>query len=231
MVSPITVVVPCYPPHQKYIPDFIENMNKQIVKPAKIIIALSEVTNSDVLFFNRTWGVISSVDFEVVGQDEECLAAVNRNYGAMFVETDYILFLDADDGYSNNLIETLEKYICLEKPMAINYHFTFDKYNDKEYVKRTSQELFDSCFPDKKKDDMLEMYNMKPQLKYDFIHHGHICVQRKVWEMCPQQNLGGREDSLYVRSILWKWYEEGCKGSGLIVIPEVLAKYQPNQRK
>jgi len=232
----ITVVVPCYPPHQKYIPDFLENMNKQTVKPDKIIIALSEVSDRDVKFFNDTWGVIASVDFQVVGQEEKCLAAANRNYGAMHVETEYILFLDADDEYSSNLIDTLKKYIDLDNPMAMIYHCTFDNFDDQSvlqlfYKKITSQELFNQCFPDKKKEEMYEMYNMRPQLSYEFVHHGHICIKRELWEECPQQDIGGREDSIYVRSILWKWYEEGCNGSGLIVLPEVLAKYKPNKEK
>lgn len=232
-MATLSVVVPCYPPHQKLIPGLLTQLNKQTVKPDEIIIALSEVSKEEIVYFKNLWINETPISLQVVGQDIKALAAVNRNYGAMHSFCDYVQFLDADDKYHIRLIEVIKKTINEKNPDAIIYHLSEDKIDlEGELILRRSYtcgELFEKAFPDKKRNYIHEQYNNIPQLFLDYpVHHGHLCVKYSFWQECPQEDLKGREDSVYVRSLLWKWWEEGCKGNGLIVIPEVLTFYEQN---
>ena len=227
----ISVVVPCYPPHQKHIPKLLEQLNKQTLKPDVIIISLSEVSEAEIKERQYSWTSLTEIPLQVVGQAGKALAAVNRNYGALYVYSEYVLFLDADDVYHEKLIEVLHKYICIHEPDAILYHLTegaFDATTEPVQKKfYESSTLFDIAYPDKKRNSVSEMYNDKPQLFLEStIHHGHSCVRYSVWQECPQDDLKGREDSVYVRALLWNWHETGRKTSGVIVIPEVLTYYE-----
>jgi glycosyltransferase involved in cell wall biosynthesis len=231
----ISVVVPCYPPHQKCIPDFLKQMNGQTVRPFEIIIALSEVVPGQVVERIKEWSTQTNIPLQVVGQNEKCLAASNRNYGAMFAEGDYILFLDADDDYHAKLVEREIYYIKEYNPMAIMYHWTADKLdNTIEYAHkeiRLSECLYELCFGSYTNNEDLQVYNLRPQTMIEKIHHGHICVKQSVWAELPQQDVLGMEDSLYVRSLLLKWHNEGRNGHGVIAIPDILTTYKPNLEK
>ena len=227
----ISVVVPCYPPHQKHIPKLLEQLNKQTLKPDEIIIALSEVGEAEIKERLDSWQGMTEIPLQVVGQAEKALAAVNRNYGALYVSSEYVLFLDADDIYHEKLIEVLHKYICIHEPDAILYYWTEDMFEpNSEPVQQKfyeSSALFDIAYPDKKRDSVGEMYNDNPAFMLEGkLHHGHVCVRYSVWQECPQDDLKGREDSVYVRALLWNWHEAGRKTSGVIVIPEVLTYYE-----
>ena len=229
----ISVVIPCYPPHQKLIPNFLEQFEKQTVKPDEIIIALSEVSDEEIGILRGQWISKTTVPLQIVGQEIKALAAVNRNYGAMHSFCDYVQFLDADDKYHIRLIEIIKKTIEEKSPDAIIYHLSEDEIDlEGELILRrlyTCEELFEKAFPNKERDPIREQYNMAPQLFLDYqVHFGHLCIKYSVWQECPQDDLKGREDSVYVRSILWKWWEDDCKSNGLIVIPEVLTIYEQN---
>jgi glycosyltransferase involved in cell wall biosynthesis len=229
----ISVVVPCYPPHQKMIPDFLKHLETQTVKPDEIIISLSEVTDDQVLTLRNEWQEFTSILFQVVGQEIKALAAVNRNYGAMHSICDYIQFLDADDIYHTKLIELVKAAIIKDQPDAILFHLSEDNIdiinNPSKCRSYSSQELFDNLFPDKERNIIKEQYLEKPELTLQTnIPHGNICVKYSVWEEMPQEDLEGREDSIYIRSLLWRWWEGGCKGSGVIILPEVLTYYKKN---
>lgn len=232
----ISVVVPCYPPHQKYISTLIEQLNNQTVLPDEIIIALSETNDTDTKKFYDTWSLLTSIPLKVVNQEIKAFAAVNRNYGAAHAAHEYIQFLDADDTYHSQLISTVKKYISEYKPDALLYHLTDEKVeleSDKEPVRKvfySSKSLFVTAFPDGCRVETNEHYNRKPQLFINStIHHGHLCIKYDIWAQSPQENLQGREDSVYIRTLLWNWHLDGEKTSGVIIIPEVLTYYKMNQ--
>jgi len=234
MTQTITVVVPCYPPHQKYIPRLLEQLNKQSQKPNEIIVALSEVTVEETLSKLKEWSHLTNLPIQVVGQLIKGLAAVNRNFGALHATTDYILFLDADDQYHIRLIETLKKYIEILKPDAILYHLADTELIDEieSHNFYSSEELFKNVFPDKKFNELSEEYNRSPQLILPTpVHHGHICVKYELWLEFPQQDLIYREDAIWIRKLLWNWHINNRKTEGVIVIPEILTYYKKNKLK
>ena len=234
MTQTITVVVPCYPPHQKYIPRILEQLNTQSQKPDEIIVALSEVTVEETLSKLKEWSQLTDLSIQVVGQPIKALAAVNRNFGALHVTTDYILFLDADDQYHIRLIETLKKYIETLKPDAILYHLSETELTDEieSHKFYSSEELFKNAFPDGEFNELSEEYNMRPQLELsNYVHHGHICVKYESWLESPQQDLITREDSVWVRKLLWNWHSDDRKTEGVIAIPEILTYYKKNELK
>jgi len=234
MTQTITVVVPCYPPHQKYIPRILEQLNKQSIKPDEIIVALSEVTVEETLSQLKEWSQLTDIPLQVVGQPIKALAAVNRNFGALHATTDYIVFLDADDQYHIKLIETLKKYIEFLKPDAILYHLSESELTDdiESHKFYSSSELFKNVFPDSKFNELNEEYNRNPQLELPTpIHHGHICVKYESWLEFPQEDLINREDAVWIRKLLWNWHADDCKTEGVIVIPEILTYYKKNELK
>ena len=94
----------------------------------------------------------------------------------------------------------------------------------------TSEELFEKAFPDKTRNIIHEQYLNSPQLFLDYpVHFGHLCVKYNIWQECPQEDLKGREDSVYVRSLLWDWHARGRNGAGVIIIPEVLTYYKQSE--
>ena len=231
MTQTITVVVPCYPPHQKYIPRILEQLNTQSQKPDEIIVALSEVTIEETLSKLKEWSQLTDLPIQVVGQPIKALAAVNRNFGALHATTDYILFLDADDQYHIGLIKTLKKYIETLKPDAILYHLSEIELTDEieSHNFYSSEELFKNIFPDGKFNELSEEYNMIPQLQLSTqVHHGHICVKYESWLESPQQDFITREDSVWVRKLLWNWHADARKTEGIIAIPEILTYYKKN---
>jgi len=233
-MTQLSVVCPCYPPHRKHIPKFLEQMNMQTIKPDELIISLSEITEMDINVLKEDLQKLTSIPLQIVGQEGEALAAVNRNYGALYVSSEYILFLDVDDTYHIKLIEVIKSKIEIYKPNAILYHLTESiSYLDKEpitYKFYSSDDIFKMAYPTGERNSNEEHYILQPQLFIENeIHHGHITVRYDIWQECPQEDLKGREDSVYVRSLLWDWHARGRNGAGVIIIPEVLTYYKQSE--
>ena len=228
----ITIVIPCYPPHQKYIPGLLEQLNHQTVKPDAIVIALSEVNEQDIIHLEKEWKVFTSIPLKVVGQEQKANASVNRNYGALFVTTEYIQFLDADDTYDVRLIEIQKEQIQEQNPQAIIYHLTHEKLTDQlqcinEPVVLT-EAIFDSLYPTGKKEDA-EIFLNHPLPDFAFskgqIHCGHLLVKTEVILELPQPDILGAEDSHQIRNLVWYWHEQGRRVNGIILIPHILTSY------
>ena len=182
----LSVVCPCYPPHQKHIPKFLEQMNMQTIKPDELIISLSEVTEMDIKLLKEDLQKLTSIPLQIVGQEREALAAVNRNYGALYVSSEYILFLDIDDIYHMKLIEIIKSKIEIYKPNAILYHLTeFISDLDKEpitYKFYSCEDIFKMAYPTGERNSNQEHYILQPQLFIENeIHHGHITIKLKIW--------------------------------------------------
>ncbi len=224
-MTSISVVIPCYPPHQKHIPSVLSQLGSQSVVPHEIIISLSEISPIEEQRIKNQWIELTSIPLKTISTPSRALAAVNRNMGAMLADGEYIVFLDADDSYSPKLIETVQKTIEIYDPMGILWHLPSESVPP-TFI--SSAELYENLQlgGDLGQD---QYYVVQPNLTLDQrIHHGHICVKRKIWEECPQQDCILREDSMYIRLLLQKWDSEGRQGSGLVVIPDILSDYSPN---
>jgi glycosyltransferase involved in cell wall biosynthesis len=112
----LTIVIPCKNENKGII-----NVLKLIIKQTdcKIIIADSSDNEGSVLLLNKYQSLYSNIHIISGG-----LPAVARNKGAKFVNTPYVLFLDADVYlYDENLIET-----CLEKAIKKDYDLITCKF-------------------------------------------------------------------------------------------------------
>lgn len=234
----LSVVIPCYPPHQVYIPKLIVNLEEQIVRPNEIIISLSETTAEQGDALQQEWSLLSPhIPIKVTTWPEKANAAVNRNNGALEASGDYIIFLDGDDIYSPSLLSCLNTYISKFNPMALLFQYTtkktpFHKLTEESYNTNRiyfSKELYEHLYPaNQVSSQATDYYNLSPQIELGAnIAHGCITVKKEVWEQHPQQDIGGREDSFYIRELLQSWHQTGREGEGVIVIPDILMWYAP----
>ncbi|QKF94407.1 glycosyltransferase family 2 [Fadolivirus algeromassiliense] len=105
----ISVVIPCIPKHVKYLKENIYHLNRQTLKPNDIIIALSEVSETDAKNLQNELNKISKINIIVLASTEKHTAASNRNRGGLYSQNDIIVFIDADDETFPHKIETVVK--------------------------------------------------------------------------------------------------------------------------
>jgi glycosyltransferase involved in cell wall biosynthesis len=235
----ISVVIPCYPPHQKYIPRLLRNLENQIVRPSEVILSLSEVSAEEGDNLREKWSRLTPLPIKVATWPTQANASVNRNNGALEATGEYITFLDADDIYSPLLFYRLYDYIFKYKPMALLFQHTTEKIPFHILTNQTvknkvikSKELFEHLYPSSstQTDDL---YNMTPHIQLSSSNpaHGDITVKKEVWEAHPQQDVVGREDSLYVRELLQDWWSNSRKEGkeGVIILPDILMWYAPDR--
>lgn len=127
----ISVIIPVYPPHFRYLEGLINNINAQTCRPKEVIIALSECTNELNLQIFDKLKMIKSSEYHLITLPtlDRCTAGVNRNRGAMMATGDYLMFLDADDIYHQQKVEITMNVIGRYQPNLIlhNYYRSREK--------------------------------------------------------------------------------------------------------
>lgn len=98
--SSVSVVVPIYPPHFKFIPSLLQQLEKQTIQPNEIIFALSECDDKKAEELRNTYK-----NCIFLNTTEKQFAGANRNRGKQIAKGDIIMFLDADDVYHPQKIE------------------------------------------------------------------------------------------------------------------------------
>lgn len=109
MTSSISVVIPCYPPHIKFLIRSLQTVAGQTLKPIEAVIGLSETSEEDgrqlELFFSKL------TPCRVITSTKKCPAAENRNNAMAKARGDVIVFLDADDMMHPQKLEIVDYYI------------------------------------------------------------------------------------------------------------------------
>lgn len=109
----ITISISSYN-YEKFLPDAIESALNQTV-PCKVIVVNDGSTDNSL-------EIAQKYPVKVINQVNKGLSS-SRNTGLMNCETDWILFLDADDILLPNCIEKIEEEIAKSNPDVVGLSF------------------------------------------------------------------------------------------------------------
>lgn len=240
MIFRFSVIIPCYPPHQKHLPFLVNQLNNQTRLPDEIIIGHSELSDVDAETLETELQSLTKIPLFIVPTPEKQRAAVNRNNASYLARGQYLVWLDADDSYSPYLLELIEEIIREDDPDSIMYCFGNEEPSIPEVLPVvTCAEIFKYTWPDgiRNRDDEIK-YRVCPMIKSGPLPHdrygglhGHLVLKRSIWEELPQPDIPGREDAVYCRDIIWRWHEKGRKTSGFIFLWFPLVKYRFHERE
>lgn len=212
----ISVVVPCFPPHIKYINGCIESLKKQTHKPNEVIIALSQTTKEEA---NTLQHELNNELFNIIvlPTEEKQYAGQNRNRGALIASNEIISFIDVDDETHPQKLEIVKIVFEKYNPKMFIHSFSWKSSNfvvhdiDKIDV-INSDKIFDATFGDppvrNKKLEYTENGQGNKKLvipNYDEIHHGHVSISKDVITEIKYEDILSGQDSIFCRDVLWKY--------------------------
>lgn len=214
----ISVVIPCFPPHIKYINTCINSLNKQTYKPDEIIIALSQTTEEhSINIYNN---LKSDMHIKILSTKEKQYAGQNRNRGAIEAIYDIISFIDVDDEIHPQKLEIVKYIFETYKPKMFIHSYIwksskFEKYDYDSIKIYESDDIFSATFIDKIRNKENE-YNINGQASAgakikiknytnDDIHHGHVSIDRNIVDEVKYEDIISGQDAIFCRDVLWKY--------------------------
>jgi len=238
----LSVIIPCYPPHQQYLESMIEQLNKQTRIPDEICIGLSEVTTEESDRLTIRLQELTDIPLILVNDEKKARASVNRNNASLMATGDYFIYMDADDEYHPQFIEIIESVFINKNADCIMFEYgkmmgTLD-INVIEPI--TSVTLFENTFPKAIRNIDSELsYTWSPiilagieqseEYKGRGACHGIVAVRGNIWLENPQPDFPGREDAIWIRDILWSWHTNGRKTPGVLYLPIQIVKYSKQE--
>jgi len=197
----ISIVVPCYKPHFKYIRRFIKNIELQTKQPTEIILALSQCTNEDLEKIKEKINTKIPIKYSVT--ENNALAWENRNRGYELVSTDYIIFMDIDDTYHPQKLEITEYFLNKYNPNILlhsyykkSWNLSLPGYINPEliYVARCGK-IYKNTFNENNKNP----YNIITGFP---VAHGIITVKKSIMDKVKFKDYKRGEDGIFCRDVL-----------------------------
>ena len=245
MVLEISIVVPCYYPHIKYLDVTFNDICTQTLLPKEVILAISEVNDETKNTIHEKF--IKSfndcqIDFKIINTIEKQHAGINRNMGAKIAICEYIMFIDADDTVHPKKIEAtkffLEKYRpnILLHTLVVHQPMNFLKSYKIDYEKAnviTNNEIFIDTFgkpPIRNRKREIShkkgghSIGLKSSIKnkYCAVTHGYATVKKSIFDKFQYTDLRNGEDGVFIRDVLWNVGE-------VILVTIPLINYRPDR--
>ena len=213
----ISIVIPCHPPHIKYLDNTFQDILKQTVLPLEVILAISGINidlaktleNKFTELFKDT-----SCKFKIVHTDKKQYAGTNRNMGGNIANGQYIMFIDADDILHPRKVEITTHYLNLYNPNILLHGYVKNARPDflktcifdYDHVKVTPNDIIyrDTFGNPPKKSKKIWHLTINPKNIFT-IAHGYATVKKTIFNKYKYTNVSYGEDSLFVREILWKY--------------------------
>jgi GT2 family glycosyltransferase len=171
----IGVAIPCYYGHIPNLIDLLDSIEKQTLKPNKVVVSCSSTKDQIKLTKNY------SFPLEIIITEENKNPAQNRNIAASKLDNvDYITFIDADDIMHPQRIEILLKVFKETECHIIlhNYLLNDKNFENIQVINIRINELvqcFSGCI---RHIDFNKYYNTD-----EFIHHAQITIKREIFDI------------------------------------------------
>ena len=170
-MNTIGIAVPCYIHHFEKLKRMLDSIEKNTMKPHKVVISCSSMNNTSVSFDKDKY----SFSIEIIYHNERLNAAQNRNIACEHLDTDIISFFDADDIMHPRRIELLE-YAFLEPCDIVLHSFISEIESEKEFP------IIDTI--NIKRNQLRQCKSGCIVLDYiATIAHGHVTVRKTIFNI------------------------------------------------
>jgi glycosyltransferase involved in cell wall biosynthesis len=210
--TPISVIIPIYPPHLKFIPSLIKNMNEQTLLPDEVILCISEISLEDSQAILEKHRHNSKFELVIHGTHEKQNQSQNRNRGILIAKHKFVMNCDADDIIHHEKIEIM-KYILGLRPhtnlICHNYFYNRHKIHDKSALNFSVnlKNLFLHADSNKySQDTKKKMPCTNISIENYPVHHGHVLFNKECGVFYREENgiRNNGEDGQFCQDILFR---------------------------
>lgn len=210
--TPISVIIPIYPPHLKFIPSLIKNMNEQTLLPDEVILCISEISLEDSQAILEKHRHNSKFELLIHGTHEKQNQSQNRNRGILIAKHKFVMNCDADDIIHHEKIEIM-KYILGLRPhtnlICHNYFYNRHKIHDKSALDFSVnlKNLFLHADSNKySQDTKKKMPCTNISIENYPVHHGHVLFNKECGVLYREEDgiRNNGEDGQFCQDILFR---------------------------
>ena len=207
----ISVVLPCYPPHIKYLGSIFNNLASQTVGPKEVILAISGINpNVKNYLYQRLKAILRKIPLHIVHSTKNQAAGTNRNMGSKLATGSHIMFIDADDLIHPKKIEATVYFLLKYAPNVLVHSYVLNKprnFLDKlplNYLNARvifNDRILSDTFQDLRKRDPKRIVPIKIR-GYDHIARGYPTVTKEVMQKYQFSDRPRGQDSEFLQEIL-----------------------------
>lgn len=216
-MSNISVVIPCYPPHIKYLRNTIIDIANQTLPPKEIILAISGINKTlEATIYNKFNKILQDKNmiFKIISTNLQQYAGINRNMGVKLAECEYIMFIDADDNIHPQKIEIIKYYLDKYNPnVLIHNHvkrayrkifnkiitnYTIANVTTNDHIRKATFRNSADYKPDGK-----NIIGIRIPRKNANVTHGYPTVKKSIFETISYTNMKRAQDCVFLTDILW----------------------------
>lgn len=215
-MSNISIVIPCYPPHIKYLRSTLNDIINQTLVPKEVILAISGINKLlETDIFNKFNEQLKSknIIFKIVSTNLHQYAGINRNMGAQLADNEFIMFIDADDNIHPQKIEITKYYLDKYNPnVLIHNHIKRARRNIfKKIITNytlanvtTNDDIHKATFNNiteaELNDDIIKICI---PLKNAKVTHGYPTIKKSILETITYTKMKRAQDCKFLTDVLW----------------------------
>lgn len=221
MPESLSIVIPCYPPHARFLLRALQSIAGQTLKPLETLIGLSETSEAEA---QRLSAYLSRITpCKVIPSEQKCLPAANRNRAMQQAAGDLVVFMDADDTMHPQKLEIVE-YFAVKTQCKLLLHgylqssFDYPWYSPAELKWVGSEEILRATFGSPAQRNLNSETGPQSETNcyaggdYE-VMHSCAAVTRDVLKRIQYVNLPSDtrlcEDGRFCRDVLWE-YRSAC---------------------
>lgn len=204
----IGVVIPCYKPHIGVLKNVLDSIEKQTQKPNMVIVSCSSSDESDIPYKHEDY----SYPLKIYTHREKRNISENKNFGTRLINTDIVVYFDADDIMHPQRIEIIYNGFIKNPNMKLLLHSYRLNPTDFNYP------IYDINNINYEIDPYYICRWGSVQLKRFFnktIHNSHAAIKKSLFDeiqYVETPDAKGFEDTLFNRTLINKYPNSGFIG-------------------